>query len=121
MMSAIVPRSTSRDINNSNSEFSKIQSPKQPNIEDEFDEVCLKLLANLIVSLQLNFAWYNIMTSYRRQIVLLRSVVLSAPGPIRARNRLCRSRKILDSTWSNKRVVGKFCQRSCVARRMERF
>ena len=64
-------------------------------MEDEFDEEFLTLLANLIVCLQLNFALYNIMmTSYRRQIALLRSVVLSAPGPIRARNRLnCRPRR----------------------------
>ena len=58
-------------------------------MEDEFDEEFLTLLANLIVCLQLNFALYNIMmTSYRGQIALLRSVVLPAPGPIRARNRL---------------------------------
>ena len=63
-------------------------------MEDEFDEEFLTLLANLIVCLQLNFALYNIMTSYRRQIALLRSVVLFAPGPIRARNRLnCRPRR----------------------------
>ena len=33
------------------------------------------------------------MTSYRRQIALLKSVVWSAPGPIRARNRLYRPRR----------------------------
>ncbi len=52
----------------------------------------LMLLANVIVCLQLNFALYNtMMTSYRRQIAVLRSLVLSgpSPGPIRARNRLC--------------------------------
>ena len=48
----------------------------------------LMLLANVIVCLQLNFALYNaLMTSYRRQIAVLRSLVLSgpSPGPIRAR------------------------------------
>ena len=48
----------------------------------------LMLLANVIVCLQLNFALYNtLMTSYRRHIAVLRSLVLSglSPGPIRAR------------------------------------
>ncbi len=38
----------------------------------------LMLLANVIICLQLNFALYNtMMTSYRRQITVLRSLVLS--------------------------------------------
>ena len=48
----------------------------------------LMLLANVIVCLQLNFALYNtLMSSYRRQIAVLRSLVLSgpSPGPIRAK------------------------------------
>ena len=44
----------------------------------------LMLLANVIVCLQLNFALYNtMMTSYgRRQIAVLRSLVLSGPFPV---------------------------------------
>ena len=55
---------------------------------DEPDMEFLMLLANIIVCLQLNFALYNtLMSSYRRQIAVLRSLVLSgpSPGPIRAR------------------------------------
>ncbi len=55
---------------------------------DEPDMEFLMLLANVIVCLQLNFALYNkLMSSYRRQIVVLRSLVLSGPslGSIRAR------------------------------------
>ena len=54
------------------------------------------LLANVIVCLQLNWAlYYTMMTSYRRQIAVIRSLVLSgpSPGPIRARNRFCRPRR----------------------------
>ena len=41
------------------------------------------LLANVIICLQLNFALYNtMMTSYRRQITVLRSLVLSGPSPV---------------------------------------
>ncbi len=46
------------------------------------------LLANVIVCLQLNFALYNtLMSSYRKEIAVLRSLVSSgpSPGPIRAR------------------------------------
>ena len=48
---------------------------------DEPDMEFLMLLANVIViCLQLNFASYNtMMTSYRRQIAVLRSLVLSGP------------------------------------------
>ena len=43
----------------------------------------LMLLANVIICLQLNFALYNtMMTSYRRQITVLRSLVLSGPSPV---------------------------------------
>ncbi len=60
---------------------------------DEPDMKFLMLLANVSVCLHLNFALYNtMMTSYgRRQIAVLRSLVLSGPfpGPIRARNRSC--------------------------------
>ncbi len=43
----------------------------------------LMLLANVIICLQLNFALYNtMMTSYRRQITVLRSLVLSRPSPV---------------------------------------
>ena len=55
---------------------------------DEPDMEFLMLLANVIVYLQLNFALNNtLMTSYGRQIAVLRSLVLSgpSPGPIRAR------------------------------------
>ncbi len=55
---------------------------------DEPDMEFLMLLANVIVCLQLNFALYNtLMSSYRRQIAVLRSLVLSgpSPGPIRAK------------------------------------
>ncbi len=55
---------------------------------DEPDMEFLMLLANVIVYLQLDFALNNtLMTSYRRQIAVLRSLVLSgpSPGPIRAR------------------------------------
>ncbi len=42
---------------------------------DEPDMEFLMLLANVIVCLQLNFALYNtLMTSYRRQIAVLRSL-----------------------------------------------
>ena len=54
----------------------------------EPDMEFLMLLGNVIVCLQLNFALYNtLMSSYRRQIAVLRSLVLSgtSPGPIRAR------------------------------------
>ena len=48
---------------------------------DEPDMEFLMLLANVIVCLQLNFALYNtLMTSYRRQIAVLRSLVLSGPS-----------------------------------------
>ena len=55
---------------------------------DESDMEFLMLLANVIVCLQLNFALYNtLMSSYRRQIAVLRSLVSSGPSPglIRAR------------------------------------
>ncbi len=55
---------------------------------DEPDMEFLMLLANVIVYLQLDFALNNtLMTSYGRQIAVLRSLVLSgpSPGPIRAR------------------------------------
>ena len=43
----------------------------------------LMLLANVIICLQLNSALYNtMMTSYRRQIIVLRSLVLSGPSPV---------------------------------------
>ncbi len=43
----------------------------------------LMLLANVIICLQLNFALYNtMMTSYRRKITVLRSLVLSGPSPV---------------------------------------
>ena len=41
------------------------------------------LLANVIICLQLNFALHNtMMTSYRRQITVLRSLVLSGPSTV---------------------------------------
>ncbi len=55
---------------------------------DAPDMEFLMLLANVIVYLQLDFALNNtLMTSYGRQIAVLRSLVLSgpSPGPIRAR------------------------------------
>ncbi len=55
---------------------------------DEPDMEFRMLLANVIVYLQLHFALNNtLMTSYGRQIAVLRSLVLSgpSPGPIRAR------------------------------------
>ena len=58
---------------------------------DEPDMELLILLANVIVYLQLDFALNNtLITSYRRQIAVLRSLVLSrpSPGPIRARRLL---------------------------------
>ena len=55
---------------------------------DEPDMEFHMLLANVIVYLQLDFALNStLMTSYGRQIAVLRSLVLSgpSPGPIRAR------------------------------------
>ncbi len=75
----------------------------------EPDMEFLMLLANVIVCLQLNFALYNtLMTSYPRQIAVLRSLVLSgpSPGPIRARNRFCKPRRF----W----IRPKFWIRACV-------
>ena len=55
---------------------------------DEPDMEFLMLLANVIVCLQLNFALYNtLMSSYRRQIAVLRSLVLSGPIPCQIRAR----------------------------------
>ncbi len=76
---------------------------------DEPDMEFLMLLANVTVCLQLNFALYNtLMTSYPRQIAVLRSLVLSgpSPGPIRARNRFCKPRRF----W----IRPKFWIRACV-------
>ena len=43
----------------------------------------LMLLANVSICFHLNFALYNtMMTLYRRQITVLRSLVLSGPSPV---------------------------------------
>ncbi len=79
---------------------------------DELDLMeFLMLLANVIVCLQLNFALYNtLMTSYRRQIAVLRSLVLSgpSPGPIRARRLSGNDKK---QAWLLKQTpsMRKFC------------
>ncbi len=78
---------------------------------DEPDMKFFMLLANVIVCLQLNFALYNtLMTSYRRQIAVLRSLVLSgpSPGPIRARRLLGNDKKqawLLKQTPSMRKLL----------------